>query len=68
MTMYQRDITIRMLQGGATLSEVATKFGRAPSTIHRLLYVKFSTTTTTCDRPRSGRPSILLALQKKIKY
>ncbi|EUC28162.1 hypothetical protein COCCADRAFT_75073, partial [Bipolaris zeicola 26-R-13] len=58
MTLDERNAAIGMLQAGATLSEVAAKFGRAPSTIHRL-YEKFSTTNTTRDRPRSGRPTIL---------
>ncbi|USP82837.1 hypothetical protein yc1106_10111 [Curvularia clavata] len=65
MTIDERYIAIGMLQGGATVAEVAAKFERSRSTIHRL-YKKFSTTTTAHDRPRSGRPKILSNRQKKI--
>lgn len=67
MTVQERDVAIGMLQAGATVREVAETFGRSRSTIHRL-YQKFHHTSTTRDKPRAGRPSILSDHQKKILY
>jgi hypothetical protein len=67
MTIEERDRAIGMLCGGCTYSEVAQALHRDPSTI-RSLYQKYNTTSTTRDRPRSGRPPVLSRHQKKIVY
>ena len=56
-----------MLGGGCSTAEVAAAFHRNPSTIRRL-HQKYSTTATTADKPRSGRPTILSRHQKKLIY
>ena len=65
MTIEERNIAIGMLAGGCGVAEVAAAFHRACSTIRRLQQ-KYQSTATTKDRPRSGRPGILSAHQKKL--
>jgi transposase len=67
MTVYERDKAIGMLRGGCTVSEVTTHFQRGDQTI-RDLKRKYNSTTTTQDKPRSGRPPMLSLHQKKIIY
>ena len=67
MTIDERNIAIGMLDGGCSTAEVAAAFHRDPSTIRRL-HQKYSTTATTADKPRSGRPTILSRHQKKLIY
>jgi transposase len=67
LTIQERDIIIGMLQGGCTVHECAEAYSRTVRCI-RDLRKKYITTGTTQDKPRSGRPSMLLLLQKKIIY
>jgi transposase len=67
MTLAERDIAIGMLMGGCTILEVAQHFGRANSTIRRL-HLKHHHTGTIVDKPRSGRPHILLKHTKKLLF
>jgi transposase len=56
-----------MLRGGATVKEVAHAYGRTDRCI-RKIRLKHAQTGTTEDKPRSGRPLVLLKQQKKIIY
>jgi transposase len=56
-----------MLDGGASVTEVADAYGRTTRCI-RDLRKKYTTTGTTEDKPRTGRPPILPLSQKKIIY
>ena len=67
MSPAERNIAIGMLNAGCTASEVANACGRAESTIRRLR-AKVTTTGTTQDKPRSGRPQILSRHARKLVY
>jgi transposase len=67
LTIAQRNQIIGMLGSGATVTEVADAYGRTARCI-RDLRKKYTTTGTTADKPRTGRPPILLLSQKKIIY
>lgn len=55
MSLAERNIAIGMWKAGCTMVEVADACGRSKSTISRLIK-KATTTGTTEDKPRSGRP------------
>jgi IS30 family transposase len=63
----ERNYAIGMLKGGCSVVEVADACGRSPSTIRRLIN-KVTTTGTTTDKPRSGRPLILSRHARKLVY
>jgi transposase len=65
LTTTQRNQIIGMLDGGASVTEVADAYGRTARCI-RDLRKKYTQTGTTEDLPRSGRPPILSLSQKKI--
>jgi transposase len=67
MTLQERNEAIGMWVGGAALKEIATRFGRTPQGISQLIR-KHDSTGTVQDKPRSGRPPILLLHQKKTIY
>ncbi|KAJ6284015.1 hypothetical protein J3E71DRAFT_377520 [Bipolaris maydis] len=65
MTVEERDTAITMLSEGCSNAEVAAHFNRDPATI-RKLYKKYSSTNSTKDKPRSGRPKALSRQQEKL--
>ncbi|XP_014552888.1 hypothetical protein COCVIDRAFT_109141 [Bipolaris victoriae FI3] len=65
MTVEERDIAIKMLNEGCSNAEVAAHFNRDPATI-RKLRKKYSSTKSTKDKPRSGRPKVLSHQQEKL--
>jgi transposase len=67
LTVIQRNEAIGISVAGASLKEIADYFECTPQGIGRLLK-KYHSTSTTADKPRSGRPSILSHHQKKIIY
>lgn len=67
MSPAERNYAIGMLKGGCSVVEVADACGRSPSTIRRLIN-KVTTTGTTTDKPRSGRPPILSRHARKLVY
>ncbi|EUC47997.1 hypothetical protein COCMIDRAFT_3128 [Bipolaris oryzae ATCC 44560] len=67
MTVEERDIAIAMLREGRSNAEVAAHFNRDPATI-RKLRKKYSSTNSTKDKPRSGRPKLLSRQQEKLLY
>jgi transposase len=67
ISIRERDQVIGMLRGGSTVQEVAQQYGRNDRTIQKIRQ-KFNQTSTTADKPRSGRPPVLSLKQKKIIY
>lgn len=67
MSLSERNIAIGMWKAGCTMVEVADACGRSKSTISRLIK-KATTTGTTEDKPRSGRPQILSRHARKLVY
>ncbi|KAF1923518.1 uncharacterized protein M421DRAFT_104392 [Didymella exigua CBS 183.55] len=67
LTIVQRNQIMGLLAGGCTVKEAADAYGRTERCI-RDLRKKYTTTGTTEDKPRSGRPPILSLSQKKIIY
>jgi transposase len=67
MSLAERNMAIGMLKAGCSASEVASACGRAVSTIRRL-NAKATTTGTTQDKPRSGRPQVLSRHARKLVY
>jgi transposase len=63
----QRSIIIAKRGVGASIKELAAEFGRSESAIKYTLRT-YANTTTTKEKPRSGRPLILSLHQKKIIY
>jgi transposase len=67
MSLAERNMAIGMLKAGCSASEVASACSRAVSTIRRL-NAKATTTGTTQDKPRSGRPQVLSRHARKLVY
>jgi transposase len=67
MSPAERNIAIGMWRAGCSAVEVAEACGRSASTIRRLIN-KATTTGTTEDKPRSGRPLILSRHARKLVY
>ena len=67
MSLAERNIAIGMWKAGCMMVEVADACGRSKSTISRLIK-KATTTGTTEDKPRSGRPQILSRHARKLVY
>jgi len=63
----ERNIAIGMWKAGCSAVEVAEACGRSASTIRRLIN-KATTTGTTEDKLRSGRPLILSRHARKLVY
>jgi transposase len=67
MTVEERNQAMGMIVAGCTRGEVAAAFGRSRQCIGRLI-IKYNTTTSVQDKPRSGRPHILSRRQEKMVY
>jgi transposase len=67
LTIAQRNEAVRISAAGSSLKEIAQYFRRTRQGIGKLLK-KYHTTYTIEDKPRSGRPPILLRYQKKLIY
>jgi transposase len=67
MSVEIRDCIVEMIISGCSITEAAEAYGQPVCTI-RHLYKKYLQTSTTQDRPCSGRPPVLSVNQKKIIY
>jgi transposase len=67
MTVEERNQALGMIAAGCTRGEVAAAFGRSRQCIGRLI-MKYNTTRSVQDKPRSGRPHILSRRQEKMVY
>ena len=67
LTLDQRQRIIAKRECGCTIQELAEEFDRTENAI-RYTIRTYANTTTTQERPRSGRPPILLARTKKLIY
>ena len=67
MSNETQNYILGMLNSGCTVKEAAATYGRSELVI-RQLRQKFNTTGTTHDKPRPGRPYILLAYTEKLLY
>jgi transposase len=67
MTIAERNAAIRMLAARLSRGEVTARFNRTRQCIRRLA-IKYTTTASVEDLPRSGRLYILSRRQEKLIY
>jgi transposase-like protein len=67
ITPDQRQRIIAKRECGCTVKELAEEFGRTENAIRYTIHT-YANTTTTQERPRSGRPPILSARAMNIIY